>query len=246
MRTYNRWEKSYKSLLRFVRLYGELPSTFAVSSGINVGNWCIQQRQKERLGKLNPVRKRLLEEVPGWWWLGGGDSSGDSSPVETAGVEPEITPTDVADPAFNVIWHENLQLLKEYMTGSKATPNFFTQFRGKHIGSWCNRQRYCYSNGMLSQNQIVRLESVPGWSWSVTRSKWDTMFDTTKEYIAKKHKLPHCREKYRGRSIGPWIRVQKKKYLDSGGGVKSRRADLSDDQRGLLESLPLWELLYVD
>jgi len=64
------------------------------------------------------------------------------------------------------------------------------------------------------------------------------------EYILAKGELPKRRMKFKGMAIGQWLRVQKKKYLDQVNPMT--RGDLSKEQCRRLESLPLWDHLYVD
>ena len=37
----------------------------------------------------------------------------------------------------------------------------------RELAQWIDEQRQAYKNGTLSQEQIEKLESVPGWTWDL-------------------------------------------------------------------------------
>ena len=41
------------------------------------------------------------------------------------------------------------------------------------VGQWIEEQRQAYENGTLSQEQIEKLEGVPGWTWDLDSDRND-------------------------------------------------------------------------
>ena len=111
------------------------------------------------------------------------------------------------------------------------------------LGRWVSTQRRAYTQPEgtatrpLSEDQIRRLESLPGWTWSAQDydARWNEKFNTLKEYLGTHDgKYPTKRDPSR---LGEWIDTQRKAHNRPEG---TRYKPLSEDQIRRLESLPGW------
>ena len=48
---------------------------------------------------------------------------------------------------------------------TKATKTKWTREEENELAVWCDEQRFAYWDNSLTQEQITKLEALPGWSW---------------------------------------------------------------------------------
>lgn len=131
------WALSYKALAQFAEREGHchVPRSH-VEDGIAIGRWVSAQRQ--RLHRLDPDRRGMLESLPGW--------------------TPEARSQRWWDCRGSV-----LHYAEQY--GHSLVPHGHV-FAGRNLGLWVSRQRWLHRQGRLSASRVSALETLPGWSWN--------------------------------------------------------------------------------
>ena len=131
------WESSYNVLTQFVEREGHcrVPRSH-MEDGIAIGRWVSAQRQ--RLHRLDPARRNLLESLPGW--------------------TPEARSQHWWDCRASV-------LLYAEQYGHSRVPHGHV-YDGRNLGLWVARQRWLRRQDRLSASRVSALESIPGWSWN--------------------------------------------------------------------------------
>ena len=81
------------------------------------------------------------------------------------------------------------------------------------------------------------IESLPGWSWDLDKSRWFEAFEKLKEYVGgnKDIKVVPKTKSRDGFSIGKWMNLQ-----------RTNKDSLLSRQKKLMESLPEWSWDKVD
>jgi superfamily II DNA or RNA helicase len=128
-------------------------------SGRSLRNWRrvqIEARYGQTTQGLLPHRKKMLDELEGWEWTLSGSR------------EKQISHG----------WNYAYESLQQYVfkNGTCKGIGRFIDDNGFHTGEWVKDQRKKYWNlrGKLDENQIKKLESIEGWTWTtrkVNRSK---------------------------------------------------------------------------
>jgi hypothetical protein len=101
------------------------------------------------------------------------------------------------------------------------------------LGTWANGQRAKYKKGILEQDKIARLESLPGWSWDPLGESWDKSFALLLEFseefghVSVPSELTH----YKDRDLSGWLKRQRFSY---------NKGKLEQKKIAQLESLPGW------
>ena len=96
--------------------------------------------QRSGRQSINPYRRELLESLPGWAWN-----------------------------ANDAAWIAGFECLKEFVAqNGHAQPSSSVVTNDYPLGKWVNHQRSARIR--LSSERIDRLESLPGWVWSATKS----------------------------------------------------------------------------
>lgn len=70
-------------------------------------------------------------------------------------------------------WWHNLDALRTWAARhGHARPSSHTTQDGVAVGSWVTRQRTMHRGGLLQDDQITALESLPGWAWTPSDTAW--------------------------------------------------------------------------
>ncbi len=131
------WQEFFEELKEFVRINGHANVPYKVNGEKSkLGEWVAGQRKFFARGKMEPVRKELLDSI-GFRW-------------------------DALDPWEEGFANAKLFADREGHTSvsSRHMEN------GKLLTKWMAHQRSKYRNGQLTKEQIQRLESLPGWEWN--------------------------------------------------------------------------------
>jgi superfamily II DNA or RNA helicase len=107
-------------------------------------------------------------------------------------------------------WEENYQALRTFISSSG---NRYvvqgTVFKGYNLGSWVNAQRIKKRKGLLTLEQIKKLDSIR-FSWEPISDQWNEAFNALKIF---KKKTGHCRITKKQDSdypnLGIWVQVQR-------------------------------------
>jgi hypothetical protein len=112
-------------------------------AGFPLGAWVIKQRQAYRQDRLSATRISLLESLPDWSW-------------------------NVADDR----WRDTYAVLQRAVD-KEGRAKFPTNYEldGVNLSSWCAAQRRKYHKNKLTTDKVEALAGLPGWYWSIRKSK---------------------------------------------------------------------------
>jgi superfamily II DNA or RNA helicase len=198
------WEFWFGLLQRYVHEHG----TARVLKdcrymGHSLGGWVTNQRA--RRGALDDRQVALLEALDGWVW-----------------------------DRHESRWDEGFRHLTEYAPEHGNTLIAAGHdYRGYPLGDWAAIQRRDYQNGKLSAERRDRLNSVPGWVWSLEANRWDEGYRRVEEYVAA-HGTSAVGQSYETADrfrLGAWVNFQRTRY---------RQGKLEQDRIERLEQLPGW------
>jgi superfamily II DNA or RNA helicase len=205
-----RWERGKKFLLQFVaREEHSRVIDSHLEDRFELGRWVGIWRYEYNKKKLPQWKIDFFESLPQWSW----DVKTDK-------------------------WFEGLAVLKEYVKreGHASVP-------AKHkegtftLGVWVRTQKYSYTaqtyGKKLSQEKIILLEAVPGWSWDNELDKsWETGFQCLKKFneIYGHVKVP-ARYVLDDYNLGIWLSGQKNAF---------KKGSLSTERVQQLEQFPDW------
>lgn len=117
-------------------------------------------------------------------------------------------------------WSQWLHDLTEHLDTYGKYPDY-----GTVLGSWVSRQRFAFKRGLLPNDQVAQLESLPGWLWDARRDPWPGNFERLRAHLAQHGTFPTTKHQRR------WVTRQREEYASG---------HLSDERAGLLEALPGW------
>ena len=200
------WDEWFEQLQTYVNLYGDakVPQRTAISGDSKLGSWVNNQRQEKSNNRLSQDRIERLEALPGWSW----------------------------DP-FTGQWEEAFERLQLYMNlNGDARVSRNCDFNGYKLGVWVGTQRSNKSKNSLSQDQIKRLEALPGWSWDTLTEQWEEAFEKLQSYVNLNGDARVPRSFVSdGFKLGSWVKTQRSN--------KSKNL-LSQDRVKRLEAFPRW------
>lgn len=108
-------------------------------------------------------------------------------------------------------WSFWFGLLCRYVdeNGSSQVPASFVTSNGYPLGSWVSTQRA--NKGKLSIQQIKKIESIPGWTWSILEDQWEMGYQ---ELVKFQEAMGHCKvnKSYKtsnGFALGRWVATQR-------------------------------------
>lgn len=200
-----RWEAALSALTEFTAREGHtLVPRNASGFSIDLGTWVAVQRVRHRRGQLTLERTARLEAVPGWTW----------------------------DPLQDQ-WDAGLLAWTQFARreGRTRIPTDHVE-AGINISQWASLQRRLYRARKLHQERIVRLQSVPGWTWGPDEDLWEKAITALSKFAERNGhvRIPkgHVED---GVDLGSWVRGQRMAY---------RRGALTDTQVSQLKGLPGW------
>jgi len=101
---------------------------------------------------------------------------------------------------------------------------------GYKLENWIHTQRSRISG--LSQEQISRLEILPGWTWHAKDTQWEESFALLEAYVAREgHARVDSGHTRDGVRLGQWVGTQRAEFT---------RGRLKSDRVSRLDSLPGW------
>jgi len=201
------WEEGFERLEEFVREQGDarVPD-HRQQHGYDLGKWVGKQRARQKKGTLDAGRRERLERLPRWTW--------DARTWEKD-------------------WEENLKRLRlfaERTGGERISPSYAED--GINLGTWVVKQRSDYARGKLPEENVRRLEAIPGWVWSPRDADWERAFALLRRFVEHVgHARVPAQHREDGYSLGGWVRVQRNRYATG---------KLSPERRDRLEALPDW------
>ena len=200
------WEFWFGLLHKYVYEFDNnfVPHNY-LSNNFKLGFWVNSQRTKYKAGSLPKDRIQKLESIPHWTWN-----------------------------QLELIWESNFNLLIEFTKefGSATVPSEPEHYKGQKLWFWTQMQRSRYKKGVLEQDRIGLLESLPGWSWSLIDDKWEEWLTLLKQFVAS---TGSCRVPqsliYESKNLGRWASKQRIRY---------RKGVLEEDRIRILEAIDGW------
>lgn len=120
--------------------------------------------------------------------------------------------------------HKHLKVERKYKTHD-----------GKALGSWMKHQRERAKNGLMTEDQKARLESI-GMIWDVNEEKWQRMYDCAQAYYLRCGHLNVTQKD--GKELCDWIRVQRQNH---------KMGAMSAERKFRLDTIGMiWEAAYND
>jgi superfamily II DNA or RNA helicase len=128
-------------------------------------------------------------------------------------------------------WNKGYEALREYVaqSGHARPPKPSKTTDGFSLGVWVSSQRK--KRESLSQDRIVRLESLKAWSWDAFVDEWNDGYQALTDYVAKNGdaRPPQNFKTTEGFALGSWVSTQ-----------RQNRESRSQDRIARLESLKGW------
>jgi hypothetical protein len=179
------WHTRYEQLIAYQHQYGDCNVPTRWEANRPLGKWVDKQRRLFKKSQLPQDRVDKLNDIGFAWSLGHVKNLGPSS----------------ADEAN---WSVRFNELKEFkqQTGHCNYPT-----KNGKLGRWVKTQREKYSANVLSEERIIKLESI-GFVWSlVDGDRWEVHYQELVNYKAQHGdcKVPQCTNpEYK--QLGKWIR----------------------------------------
>ena len=207
------WNKYYELANQFSQEFGHaaVPTKPTLYRGKRLAGWINSQRTDYNKGRLDRQKISQLEQITGWTW----------APKD-----------DQYERGFNAL----LQYVAREHT-SRVPSSHEETINGEtmRLGSWCTTRRGDYFRGWLSEDQIERFESLPGWSWNPFEDDWETGFldlvEFGKEYGHFNPPKGIAADLSSKRSLGSWVNTQRTRH---------KKGQLEQERIIRLESLVGW------
>ena len=177
----DQWEEAFKTLQTFQRKKGHFRvERTMVAGGMKLAFWINRQRQLKSKGLLSSEQIKRLDSL-GFSW----------------------------DPLAEQ-WEKHfiaLQKFKEREGHCRVAVSLIEN--GLRLSSWVCVQRQLKSKGLLTSEQIKRLDSL-GFSWDPLAEQWERAFAALQKFYKQEgHSLVHETHIEDGIKIGLWVGVQR-------------------------------------
>lgn len=134
-------------------------------------------------------------------------------------------------------WDFYYGVLSDYVekNGEAYVPQHYVHLEKFRLGTWVSTQRA--NRQYLSDEKILKLESLSGWTWDAFDYKWNQAFALLQLEL-KNHDILTITNNYKlpdGFALGSWLSEQRKKY-----------SNLSDERKSKLESIDGWSWDVLD
>lgn len=206
----DRWAAGYRELLSYIAEHGHAQVTAAYirDTGYRLGAWIKVQRARHRSGVLCPEREERLNRTPGWSWVA---------------QAPDR-------------WGTGFAVLERFAAehGHARPGGAYVCDDGYRLGLWVMRQRQTRKSPEMSPERTARLESLPGWTWSLRDALWEEGFAHLTAYTAEHGhaEVPvsyGCEDGYK---LGVWVKTQR---------AADRDGRISRIRRAKLNLVPGWK-----
>ena len=128
-------------------------------------------------------------------------------------------------------WEFWYGLLEDYSEeyGNSFVPAKFVTNSGYQLGQWVSHQRRLRET--IATNRRLKLEQIKGWTWDVLEEKWESNFESLKNYSKRFGNcfVPLNYEDEDGAKLGRWVGTQ-----------RQSRSQLSKERVSKLERLDGW------
>jgi hypothetical protein len=200
------WEIGLRYLKEFIECKGYAAVPFRHNAADGYKLGQWIKTQRCNKRKMSLEHKTILESLPGWIW-------------------------NVNENA----WERGFHYLKEFAKNNSLS-NIFQSYKteyGYPLGRWISRQRI--GKRKLLAGRQARLETLPGWTWSLPSinnfSSWEKGFRYLREFTDE-NAHSNVPQKYRsedGYQLGVWVNSQ-----------RMNKNSLTFERKSRLEALPRW------
>ena len=179
------WDQGFQELQAYEAEHGNVSVSrkHQTTSGLNLGQWVMNQRSAKRRGALSQERVDRLDQL-GFVW----------------------------DVVVRTPWDQGFQELQAYEAehGNMLVPLKHQTTSGLNLGRWVRSQRSAKRRGTLSQERIDRLDQL-GFVWDVVRVNWDQGFQELQAYEAEHGNVsvPQSYQTASGLKLGTWVKYQR-------------------------------------
>ena len=175
------WEEHYRSLQRFVEMYGRMPTRKDVFEGFHLGSWCSEQRRKIKAGQYDAQRAAKLIDL---------------------GL--------MADKPGMRSWDESFALLQAYVQEYGKFPVSGEKYSGYSLGSWSEMQKFLARNTEYPPERKQMLADL-GLFHNTQDARWERQYQLLEAFVAEYGRLPKQKELYHGEQLGVWCAMQKQR-----------------------------------
>jgi superfamily II DNA or RNA helicase len=158
------------------------------------------QTQRTRKSSLTEDRMSKLDGLEGWVW-----------------------------DARDLQWETGFSALQKFIAreGHARPPNTHRE-DGYNLGGWVAELRKNISR--ISAAQVCRLESLPGWAWSIKQAEWEERFSALQQFVSRVgHASPPAAHIEDGYNLGRWVQQ-----------LRQDASKMSAERVSRLEKLPGW------
>ena len=208
------WERGLEEARKFREQFGNLqvPAKYKTKDDYPLGKWINNARKRRNDGKLTEERIRQLDQMGMIWSV------------------------------FDAKWEQGYALAMNYAAkhGDLNVPVNYTTEEGEKLGAWILNQRTAYAKGMLSQDQIGRLEKIGIYWGNRNDRQWNEVYGAAKRYFEANGDLdvPVAYVSPEGYALGKWVRRQQYAYRNP----EKSNAILSQERIELLDAIGMqWE-----
>ena len=196
------WEEGFSCLLDFVEQEGHSRATQSFNAKDGFRLGQWVSRQRMNRSKLDDSQIQRLEALPKWSW----DALGDKK-------------------------EEGLLRLLDFVEeeGHAKVPSRYKTKDSFKLGTWVSNKRKKLK--FLSQEEISRLEMLPGWSWDLLADNWEEAFSCLIKFVEQEGhaRVPGSFKTEQGFKLGQWV-----------SSVRVRRNKLGKERIDRLEALEGW------
>ncbi len=184
------WQEKFDQLEQYRKQYGDCQVPVNWKKNPSLGTWVNTQRTLAKKGKLDPVKKKKLEDM-GFVWRN------DAWKLQLRKYDEQ--------------WKKNYQKLKAY---KKQYGEIQVSVRiDWPLERWTCIQRREKQTGKLADWKIKKLERI-GFAWNIHESYWMKMYD---QLVLFKEKYGHTRVPYHWKKnpqLGHWVSRTRRKVYD--------------------------------
>ena len=91
--------------------------------------------------------------------------------------------------SFESAWEVVFESLCEYKEKYGVFPQYYDNYDGIRLGTWCSMQRGFYRKGKLQQERIDKLNSI-GFDWGSNDESWQAAFEDIKIFKERHNRFP--------------------------------------------------------
>jgi superfamily II DNA or RNA helicase len=202
------FDETYEELKQWIAENNRIPSKESKNKNEKLlGSWCSDKRKYKKKHKLAENRIDKLELLDGWYW---------------------------GNNVIKVVkdFDETYEELKQWISNNNRIPSKMSKNKNERLlGLWCGNKRTAKKNNKISENRIIKLESLNGWYWG-QNDKFDETYEEVTEWITNNNKIPSSSSKNRNeKHLGSWCSHKRK---------CKKNNKLSKDKIAKLELLDGW------